>query len=727
MCSRESTMAKRAILMLLPTLLGIALTQENFYGESLSFRSLQKKKDGTVQVSFYYRENGRGSCKDQLSYRCEIGYCNNTEDSKPVLTDSSSSAHEQWCQSEGQARVAPLNNHSLVLNDTGCCWPPNVHGKTKWMAGGKLDLGYRSDTHTYNKIPVTATVPYLRVPQNCFTKLRLLAYDPDGDHVRCLFASTSVDSKITLNENECTIKATGLLDVGLHVFELVLEDHPKRDVNLTYDDGSSSEKRAFNIHPGIHSTPFSQIYLQFTLQILYPAHNCIAGHVVPQYLLPTASHGDVRQASVGERFQLHIHAQASETKIMDFQISGPQNMAKNMTTGTLGNASVILNWTPALNDLYRLVPVCFTAETYESQSEMRCVIVMVTRSSTSEGKAVVKCSATQMTVSLEKISMDGIDKNWLNMNDPSCSMSSNATHIMATMSFNTCGTKLEDNGNFLIFKNEINSFELPDTVITRRRQIKIGFSCQFPKTASVSGSYQLHNSDYIFTESSFGSFGYTFGIFKDSSFAHSIATDAYPMEVKLLDPVFMGIRAVSDLPNITLFVESCKATPDDNPENSMFYNIIQNGCVMDETFEAHTSDPTSFNFELQSFKFVGDFDQVYISCSVILCETGNPTSRCAQGCVTNPPKIFKRSLHKETAIHSISTGPLKLIREVNSPDLRATVGAGKLKALLGSNTSSAVLGSLFTITVLVLAGFIAVYVRKSKTVDRATLITECEG
>ena len=40
-------------------------------------------------------------------------------------------------------------------------------------------------------------------------------------------------------------------------------------------------------------------------------------------------------------------------------------MAKEMTSGTLGNASVILNWTPALNDLYRLVPVCFTAETYE--------------------------------------------------------------------------------------------------------------------------------------------------------------------------------------------------------------------------------------------------------------------------------------------------------------------------------------------------------------------------
>ena len=64
---------------------------------------------------------------------------------------------------------------------------------------------------------------------------------------------------------------------------------------------------------------------------------------------------------------------------------------------------------------------------------------------------------------------------------------------------------------------------------------------------------------------------------------------------------------------------------------------------------------------------------------------------------------------------------------MNSPDLWTTVRAGKLKALLGSNTSSAVLGSLFTIIVLALAGFIAVYVRKSKTEDRQTLITECKG
>lgn len=69
----------------------------------------------SLQVSFYYRENGRGSCTDQLSYECESGSCSNMEDSKPVVTDKDSSGQDRWCQSEGQARVATLNNQTVVL------------------------------------------------------------------------------------------------------------------------------------------------------------------------------------------------------------------------------------------------------------------------------------------------------------------------------------------------------------------------------------------------------------------------------------------------------------------------------------------------------------------------------------------------------------------------------------------------------------------------------------
>lgn len=135
----------------------------------------------------------------------------------------------------------------------------------------------------------------------------------------------------------------------------------------------------------------------------------------------------------------------------------------------------------------------------------------------------------------------------------------------------------QDKGDFIVFNNEINSFELPNEVIVRRKTVKIGFSCQFPKTISVSSYYTLKKSEYIFTESSFGSFGYSFEIYRDSNFTNKVEASAYPVQVKLMEPLYIGIQAQSDLPDVRLFVESCKGTPDDNPENALSYDLIRNG------------------------------------------------------------------------------------------------------------------------------------------------------
>lgn len=137
--------------------------------------------------------------------------------------------------------------------------------------------------------------------------------------------------------------------------------------------------------------------------------------------------------------------------------------------------------------------------------------------------------------------------------------------------------RTQDKGDFIVFGNQINSFVLPSEVIIRRETVQVDFSCQFPKTLTISSYYNLHKSDYIFTESSFGSFGYTFEIFTNKNFTKRVEPSAYPVEVKLLQTIYMGIQANSDLPNVTLFVESCKATPDDNPNNALFYDIIKNG------------------------------------------------------------------------------------------------------------------------------------------------------
>ncbi len=224
-----------------------------------------------------------------------------------------------------------------------------------------------------------------------------------------------------------------------------------------------------------------------------------------------------------------------------------------------------------------------------------------------QGEANVICDDNSISIVVSKASMDGIDQNWLQLRDPTCSLTSNDTHILGTMSLNTCGTTMDvcqlicsifeccstfslnfltfffvfnteqDSGDFIVFKNEINSFENLNAVITRHNQVKFGFSCQYPKMAIVSNRYVNHKSDYIFTESSFGTFGYSFEVFSDSSFNSQVDPRLYPVQVELMEQLYMGIEAHTALPEVTLFVESCRATPEDNPFSAVFYDIIKDG------------------------------------------------------------------------------------------------------------------------------------------------------
>lgn len=115
----------------------------------------------------------------------------------------------------------------------------------------------------------------------------------------------------------------------------------------------------------------------------------------------------------------------------------------------------------------------------------------------------------------------------------------------------------------------------------------------------ISSNYNLQDSDYIFTESSFGSFGYTFDIFIDNNFTSKVQPNAYPVEVTLMQPIYMGIQAQSELPNVTLFVESCIATPDTNPDNPLNYYLISNGWVLmlDSWIPYKNSAPVLFKLD----------------------------------------------------------------------------------------------------------------------------------
>ncbi|MGH0167928.1 UNVERIFIED_CONTAM: hypothetical protein FKN15_077212 [Acipenser sinensis] len=411
--------------------------------------------------------------------------------------------------------------------------------------------------------------------------------------------------------------------------------------------------------------PLSKIPLQFVVQVDSAVPSCNFGEYRPEFLAPTPPHGIYVNASVGHEFQIPLRAAATRDRIYDIKMSGPLNITKSLTNydSNSGVIDVMITWTPTENDFGEHIPICFIAETASGyQSEMRCIIVVVVNEI---GEADIECTDTTMTLYISKFSVRGLHENHLRLNDPTCSVTSNGSHIIASVSLNSCGTKLEETENDLIFRNEITSFDHPHDIITRKHQIEIPFICKFPKKSRLSASFKAHKSAYLFTEAGFGSFTYLFEFYDNSAFSRMINPNTYPIEVELQDMIYMGIQVQSSLSTTQLFVESCRATPNDNPNDPLYYDIISNGCIEDETTVVYLNNQTDFRFGLEAFNFIGNYEQVYISCTVILCVAGDPSNRCAQGC-TNGTSFGhhhrKRSLASQSQRHFISQGPLRFAR-----------------------------------------------------------------
>ncbi|KAJ7997496.1 hypothetical protein DPEC_G00229630 [Dallia pectoralis] len=290
----------------------------------------------------------------------------------------------------------------------------------------------------------------------------------------------------------------------------------------------------------------------------------------------------------------------------------------------------------------------------------------------SVGNASVFCNESSMTVSVERSSIVGLLEDHLRLSDPSCSLNSNSTHIFKTLDLNSCGTQLEDDGENLIFRNMITSFDDSNDVITREQKVEIELSCVFPKKGNVSLEFLVHKIPYIFREKGFGKFTYQFEFFHNSLYNSLVDPASYPVEVDLKEMIYMEITSTTSISNTEMFVESCQATPSDNPDDSTHYSIIQNGCKKDNTVQIYPGSRSQFRFGMEAFTFIGLHDQVYISCSVILCEAGKPNTRCAEGCI-NGTSRRRREAVLQTTSHYISQGPLRVRRNTNTQATDATL------------------------------------------------------
>ncbi|KAJ8283081.1 hypothetical protein COCON_G00056000 [Conger conger] len=413
-------------------------------------------------------------------------------------------------------------------------------------------------------------------------------------------------------------------------------------------------------------TPISKIPLQFVIKVKPSLVNCTEGLLIPALVDPSPEDGEILNAPVGKPLEIYIAAEAQQSQLTDIVVTGPLGISNTFT----GSNEIITKWTPTEREVGDEFPVCFSAESQSGgdfyHSTMRCVIVKV---KPKIGERNVICTETTMMLEAERSLVQGLDGTSFSLLDPSCAVSFNNTHLFAITPLDGCGTVAEGTGENVTFRNELRKVEKAGAVITRTDDIEIDFSCSFTKKGSVSTYFKALKRAMVYTEDGFGKFSFEFQFFHSQHYDINVDPLTYPIEVRLKEMIYMQIKSKSSLQNTVLFVESCKATPEDGPNHATFYSIIDNGCKMDKTVQVYPSQSNQFRFGMQAFKFIGLHTEVYMSCSVMLCLAGDPNTRCAQGCISQS-HVAKRSVPGQTARHDIMQGPLRLKRSSDDEGLR---------------------------------------------------------
>ena len=82
----------------------------------------------------------------------------------------------------------------LICRYTSCCWISLARYGGTWLVSGEIDLTPRSDNGKINSSPVTRSLAIVRFQEGCPKEIRIPVEDPDGDTVKCRWATDAESS-----------------------------------------------------------------------------------------------------------------------------------------------------------------------------------------------------------------------------------------------------------------------------------------------------------------------------------------------------------------------------------------------------------------------------------------------------------------------------------------------------------------------------------------------------
>ncbi|MBN3315369.1 TALDO Transaldolase, partial [Atractosteus spatula] len=567
----------------------------------------------SLQVSVQYSVLAARPCPAALPGVCGEDNCTS------FAAPQGLTPHPGWCLLRGGV-IVPGNHSSPLQLRAAVVLPLSAQ------------LALRSDTGAVNSPPQAALLPPIRLVANCPRQINLSVWDADGDRVRCRYGQQeqgecqlcSQHAFLQMDEERCVLNYRGSGPLGQFSLELVLEDFPHKPLNLSH---STDREQGL---PSLSRTrdPLSSIPLQLTITVEAAVPDCDPASQ-PRFTRQTPAGGTSIALLPYEELNITVSSQSPLDRVSEIAVIGPPGLQvsalqEDNTEGAGLLASVNITWIRTTSQLLLLIPVCFTINTARFQSESRCLWIEQRKPGSAPPGSVFQCGQEAMFLSLPLSSIPLLSPSDLQLNDPSCNLTANHTHLLLSIPLIGCGTRTVDENSQLVFVNALRTRTSAALPITRKPSLLVPLVCHF--SARQLGGNVGYEISLPPDAKAFGQFHFWLEFHQPGELAQQGRSLTRALRSQLLD---LHVCANSSAPRAELLVERCVES--DQPDFAQNLTIIQRGCAGNETLQVVTQNPTLkvYRLNLGSLSYSSNLVRPSAPLSVCLC--------ASLSCINNPP------------------------------------------------------------------------------------------
>ncbi|XP_013414178.1 deleted in malignant brain tumors 1 protein [Lingula anatina] len=285
----------------------------------------------------------------------------------------------------------------------------------------------------------------------------------------------------------------------------------------------------------------------------------------------------------------------------------------------------------------------------------------------------VQCLAASFLVVFERAQSPQLTQNNLWVVDTSATncitKTTNSSHISMEIPYVGCASQYLLNSSHITYTNTVKNNISSTDGITRDTEYHIPLYCSFPRDLNSSRGVQpeIQTAQPI---SGSNEFALGMFIYVNSSFKQIVRT--YPFTLTLGEWLNVGVALTAEDPSLKVILSDCRATPTASLSQGPSYPLITSKCRSDPTLTFFPFNETMLGFSFQSFRFFGNYTDVYLHCDAVVCHINEKNAQCDRTCNVRKRRAAEEHTSAATEIknkYHISKGPIVFLeRESESID-----------------------------------------------------------